>query len=205
MRLLVLIFIIGVLSNVTLLAQRMDEVSFAHGGAVNAKASDTLFEDGVTHSYPVENFDFLEGKWHVWSHSLRERMSESVEWLENTMETEFTVFLGGLVVINNTYGTFNGNDMDGLMIRAYDPSKDEWEFRWMSRAYPHLTEQVRGRFDQGIGLFYGTEQYDGHTFEMRFRWKQLSEDRAYWDQSYQDPETGAWQVNWILEYRRLPI
>jgi len=183
-------------------AQPAEEVSFAHGEALVSNGSEMLFEAPPQH--PVADFSFMEGTWHVRSHSLRERMADSEEWLENTMETRFTVFLNGLVVVNNTYGTFNGNPMNGLMIRAYDPDKDEWEFRWMSEGYPHLTEQVRGRFADGVGQFYGTETYRGTEYRLRFRWTMVAEDRAYWDQSYQDPETGRWQVNWILEYQRLP-
>lgn len=151
---------------------------------------------------PMTDFNLLEGNWDVESHSLQHRMTANEEWLENHMQTTYRILLGGLVAVNDTYGTFNGQAMHGLMFRAYDPDKDEWQFHWMSRGYPHLTEQVRGRFENGVGVFYGTEKYNGRDYSMRFRWKMISADHAFWEQSYQDPETGVWQVNWTLDLRR---
>ncbi len=150
----------------------------------------------------MENFELLEGKWDVESHSLKQRMVGQQEWLENHMETEYRILLGGLVAINDTYGTFNDNDMHGIMIRTYDPDKGEWRFQWMSRGYPHLTEQVRGSFENGVGIFYGTETNQGRTFKMRFRWKMISENHAFWDQAYQDPDTQQWEINWTIDLTR---
>jgi len=153
---------------------------------------------------PMKNFDCLDGIWNVESHSLKHRMTAEPEWLENHMETNFRILLGGLVAINETYGTFNGRDMHGTMIRTYDPDIDEWRFQWMSIGYPHLTEQVRGRFENGVGVFYGTETNDGRVFKMRFRWKMIDKNHAFWEQAYQDVDSGAWEVNWTLDLRRKP-
>lgn len=150
----------------------------------------------------MNDFDFLEGVWNVDSYSLKRRMAERREWTHNQMETTYRVLLNGLVVINDTYGTFNARPMHGIMIRTYDPDKDEWRFQWMSVGYPHLTEQVRGKFESGIGVFYGEETYEDRTFKMRFRWKKLSANRAFWEQAYLDPDNGEWEVNWILELSR---
>jgi len=150
----------------------------------------------------MENFNLLEGVWSVESHSLKNRMADEEVWLENHMETTYRILLDGLIAINDTYGTFNDRPMHGIMMRAYDPDKDEWQFHWMSKGYPHLTEQVRGRFENGVGVFYGVETNQGREFRMRFRWKMIADDHAFWEQAYEDPETGAWQVNWTLGLRR---
>jgi len=151
---------------------------------------------------PMENFDILEGIWDVESRSLKNRMSGDKIWLTNRMETKYRILLDGLVAINDTYGTFNDKPVHGIMIRTYDPDKNEWRFQWMSQGYPHLTEQVKGRFENGIGVFYGQETNRGRTFRMRFRWKLISQDHAFWEQAYQDPESGEWEVNWTLNLRR---
>lgn len=150
----------------------------------------------------MDNFDLLEGVWEVESRSLKQRMAPKQEWLENHMQTEYRILLGGIVAINDTYGTFNGRDMHGIMIRTYDPDKDEWRFQWMSRGSPHLTEQVRGRFKDGVGIFHGTETNEGRTFKMRFRWKMIAKDHAFWEQAYQNPDSEEWEVNWTLDLRR---
>lgn len=150
----------------------------------------------------MENFDWLQGIWNVESHSLKRRMSGKAEWLENHMETNYRILLDGLVAINETYGTFNERPMHGIMIRTYDPAIDEWRLQWMSKGYPHLTEQVRGKFENGIGTFYGEETNEGRVFNMRFRWKMISETHAFWEQAYQNPDTLEWEVNWTLDLKR---
>lgn len=171
-------------------------------GSVFAEKAPRTENFDVVSGPRMENFNPLEGVWTVESHSVKRRMAATNEWQENHMETEYRILLGGLVAINDTYGTFNGRDMHGIMIRAYDPEKDEWQFHWMSRGFPHLTEQVRGRFENGVGVFYGTEINDGRKFNMRFRWKMITEDHAFWEQAYQDPETKAWEINWTLDLKR---
>lgn len=148
------------------------------------------------------DFNGLEGVWEVESLSLRERMVADKIWQTNRMETRFRILLGGLVAINDTYGTFNNRPMHGMMIRTYDPDLDEWRFQWMSEGYPHLTEQVRGRFQDGIGTFFGTETNAGRLFDMRFRWKKISADHFLWEQAYRNQETGEWEVNWTLDFKK---
>lgn len=152
--------------------------------------------------FPMTDFSVLEGKWDVRSESLSDRLGMADEWQINRMETHYRILLDGLVAINDTYGTFDGRDMHGIMIRTYDPGKDEWLFQWMSNGYPHLTEQVRGHFENGVGHFYGREEHRGKEFRMRFRWRMTDENTAFWDQAYQDPVTLDWRTNWKLSLTR---
>ncbi|GJL94742.1 MAG: hypothetical protein DHS20C05_11470 [Hyphococcus sp.] len=144
----------------------------------------------------------LEGIWEVESYSLQERMTDKKIWQRNVMETHYRVLLDGLVVINDTYGAFNNNPMHGIMMRAYDPDLDQWQFHWMSKDYPHLTEQVRGNFKNGVGIFHGTEESNGKLYDMRFRWKMIDDKHAFWEQSYKNPSTQEWEINWTLDLRR---
>jgi len=173
----------------------------AQDGAVPENLSEALSVD-LSNTIPITNFDFLEGVWQIDSRHQRSRMNDDQVWLQNDLETEYQILLGGLVALNQTYGAFNGRPMHGFMMRTYDPDIDQWTMQWMSRGYPHLTEQVRGRFRDGFGEFLGTEVNQGRTFAMRFRWYRLGDDHAYWEQSYQDPDSGEWEVNWMMELRR---
>lgn len=168
-----------------------------------AENTSTPHHIDVSSTVPIENFDFLDGVWRIDSRHRSRRMRHSDRWLQNNLETEYQILLGGLVALNQTYGTFNGGPMHGFMVRTYDPDIDEWTMQWMARGHPHLTEQVRGRFHDGVGEFLGSEVNEGRTFAMRFRWFRLAEDRAYWEQSYQDPETGEWEVNWTMDLNRI--
>ena len=150
----------------------------------------------------MQDFNALSGIWNVESRSLQRRMAGDANWQVNQMQTKYRILLDGLIAINDTYGTFNDRPMHGIMIRTYDPDINEWQFQWMSQGYPHLTEQVRGRFENGAGVFYGTETNQGRTFKMRFLWTLPNCDHAHWEQAYQDPETGEWETNWTLDLTR---
>lgn len=173
-------------------------LGWAEAAAQVAPRVESFHPDSVV---PMSDFSGLEGVWSVESRSLVDRLAADQVWLLNTMETRFQVLLGGLVVINNTWGTFNDVSMDAIMIRTHDPDLNEWRFQWMSSVYPHLTEQVRGRFENGVGAFHGTEAYGDERFPMRFRWKRLSDDHYFWEQAYQIGD--GWRPNWTLEFRRI--
>ena len=65
-----------------------------------------------------------------------------------------------------------------------------------------MRAQARGQFEDGAGTFYGKETCKGKTYRMRFLWKHPSDDTAVWEQAYQNPASGEWETNWIMEFQR---
>jgi hypothetical protein len=99
------------------------------------------------------------------------------------------------------FGTIDGDDFEGVSVRTFDRESGEWTIYWIDTGDATLREQVRGRFEDGVGTFYGTELYRGTSYRMRFLWKDIEPTSAHWEQAYQDPHTGEWETNWIMEFR----
>lgn len=110
--------------------------------------------------------------------------------------------LGGLANMGRTFGEVDGEPFDGVSVRTLDPKTGEWTIYWMDIWNTTLREQVRGRFEGGVGTFYGIEEHKGVEYRMRFLWKEITATTARWEQAYQDPGTGEWETNWIMEFSR---
>jgi len=95
-----------------------------------AQNASTPHDIDTSAAIPIENFDFLDGVWRIDSRHRPHRMRHSDAWLQNDLETEYQILLGGIVALNQTYGTFNGDPMHGFMVRTYDPDINEWTMQW---------------------------------------------------------------------------
>lgn len=152
----------------------------------------------------VRDFDFIFGEWTITHKRLAERMAGSQDWIEFTTNYDAWPILNGAANEDKAYGDVNGAYFEGRSLRTYDSKEDEWTIYWMDTSNPQLVEQVRGRFTNGEGLFYGTEPYNGRDYRLRFIWRKISDDELYWEQAFQDPSTQDWETNWIMEFNRKP-
>src|SRR5262249_61898110 len=71
---------------------------------------------------------------------------------------------------------------------------------------PHAAFQppVRGRFENGIGTFYGDTTVNGAPARMRFIWSRITATSARWEQAYSTDKGAKWETNWIMEFDRSP-
>ncbi len=149
-----------------------------------------------------DDFEFLAGRWRVTNRRLRERLVGSTEWDEFELDYEFQSMLGGLANVDRLYGDLNGERFEGMSVRTYDPARDEWTIFWADVHRPQLSENVRGRFEDGVGTFFGIEEIGGTRYILRFRWQSSAPGTARWEQAFFDPATDSWETNWIMIFRR---
>lgn len=152
----------------------------------------------------IQNFDFLIGKWTVRNKRLKERLKNCTEWIEFPAEMETKPILNGLGLIDEMKSSHFGNDFIGFSIRLVDPKTNIWKIYWADTSNPenYLKEQVGGEFKNGIGVFYGKEQYQGKEYKLRFTWKKYSVNKAQWEQAYFDELKNEWETNWIMEFTK---
>lgn len=152
------------------------------------------------------DFDFLMGNWRITNKILKKRLSNSNEWNESVAFSRCWKILDGLgnmdefEMISRAGKSFKGNT-----IRVYSPTKKEWTLYWVDNWNPDLgvTKQTTGTFSNGVGTFYGEEEYEGKIVRQKFTWKSLGKDKAYWDQAYYDEQKGEWEINWIMLFDRI--
>ena len=93
----------------------------------------------------------------------------------------------------------------GLSIRIINPKSNERTIYWadtanpfVERALPLLKEQVAGKFNNGIGEFYGKVIFNGKEVKVKFTWKKETINTAQWEQAYFDEIKQEWEINWIM-------
>lgn len=159
----------------------------------------------TTEEIPVQSdqahaFDFLLGRtWRVHNRRLRDRLVGSTEWDEFEATLVGWTILGGTANIDRFRAERSGEVFHGSSLRIFDEAENEWTIYWMDSGNPHPRFQVRGRFEGGLGTFYGEEDYRGQPVQLRFRWTGISDSAARWEQAYQRPD-GTWETNWVMEF-----
>lgn len=149
------------------------------------------------------DFDFLEGKWKVLNRRLNERLAGCTEWSEFTLDYEFHSQMLGRMNMDRIYGDRDGQYFEGASVRTYDDKTGMWVIYWSDLDHPGLTENVRGCFNGEIGTFYGMDTVGSARYMLRFIWNLESKEHPVWEQAYFDPETGEWETNWIMKFRRV--
>ncbi|MEO7046946.1 MAG: hypothetical protein ABI091_16710 [Ferruginibacter sp.] len=160
----------------------------------NLKTSHSIIE--------LKDFDFLIGKWKVLNKRLKERLKNNTEWIEFHAEMETKQFFNGLGLMDEMKSSHFGNEFIGFSIRMVNPQTNIWTIYWADTLSPenYLKEQVTGGFRNGIGEFYGKEQYQGKEYKLRFTWKKESANTAKWEQAYFDEKENEWETNWKMEF-----
>lgn len=153
----------------------------------------------------IKDFKFLIGKWTIANKKLNERLKNSDDWTEFPAYMETKEIMNGLGLMDEFKTAHFGDEFIGLSIRLFDPKSNEWTIYWADTGSPErfLTEQVKGKFENGIGLFYGKEMYNGQEVKLRFIWKKETQDSAQWEQSYFDENKQEWETNWIMTFTKL--
>ena len=146
------------------------------------------------------DFSFLPGKTSIRHRRLKESMAGCDEWVTFDTGYEAWELMDGAGSIDRVFGEMDGKAFEGVSVRTCDKETGDWTIYWMDSWNTTLREQVQGRFESGVGTFYGKEDYQGVTYRMRFLWKDITETTARWEQAYQDPNTGEWETNWTMDF-----
>jgi hypothetical protein len=153
----------------------------------------------------IENFNFLIGKWNVINKRLKERLNNSNEWITFSAQMETKSILNGLALMDEMKTDYFGEEFIGLSIRMLNPKSNEWTIYWADTANPELflKEQVSGKFNNGIGEFYGKEIFNGKEVKLRFVWKKELANTAQWEQAYFDEKNDSWEINWTMTFTNI--
>ena len=93
----------------------------------------------------------------------------------------------------------------GSSVRVYNPDKSEWTIYWVDSNNHEVLPQVTGTFNNGVGEFFGNDEFNGEAVKLRFLWKDITANSAIWEQAYFDKGTEEWEINWIMEFASLVL
>ena len=95
----------------------------------------------------------------------------------------------------------DGVAFEGITLRLFDPATGEWSIHWADSAHPgSLLPPMTGRFEDGVGVFFGDESVDGRRVLCRFLW--TAGDSPRWEQAFSDDGGKSWETNWIMTFTR---
>jgi len=154
-----------------------------------------------------DDFDFIIGDWRVLHERLNGRLNGCTEWTRFEGRTSTRKILGGwgnlednlLHLPDEQRGAYRAAAM-----RSFDAESGTWAIWWLDGRSPHaLDTPVRGRFDNGLGLFYADDQLDGRPIRVRFTWYVGQDGHPRWEQAFSADDGASWETNWRMTFLRL--
>jgi len=109
----------------------------------------------------ARDFDFWMSRWNVHNRRLRKRLAGADEWDEFEATVVARPILGGMGNEGEFRTDYNGGFI-GMSFRFFDPAKKQWSIYWAdTRRCGELDPPVFGTFSGDIGLFEGTDVFEG--------------------------------------------
>ena len=126
----------------------------------------------------ARDFDFEMGRWRV--HHRVKRASASGGWNEYDGTSDVRPLLGGSGNVEDNVFVKPSGTTRGVAMRAYDQRSATWAIWWIDGRDPHgaLDPPVKGRFENGIGLFYSLGPVAGVETCTRFKWTVIADRRG---------------------------
>ena len=153
----------------------------------------------------VDDFDFLIGNWRVRHRRLKERLANNHEWIEFAGTMTSQKVLGGFGNIDDNVLDVSNPAYRALALRAYDPNTKLWSIWWLDARTPTKVDPpVVGRFENGVGTFYGDDAFKEKPIRVRFFWTNVRSDAPHWEQAFSTDDGKTWETNWMMDFTRLP-
>ena len=156
-------------------------------------------------SMPIlaQDFDFLYGSWKIHNTYLKDRLAGSSTWLEFEATGEVAPILNGLGNFDSFHAVRDGKAIEGATLRLYNPTTGTWSIYWADNVRAGILQPpMVGKFQDGIGEFFGDEELNGRKVLCRFRWTQSAKSPR-WEQAFSGDGGKTWETNWIMNFERM--
>ena len=151
----------------------------------------------------VHDFDFLPGSWQVRHRRLTARLAGSDDWEEFVGTCQAWALLGGAGNVDDNVLDLPSGTYRAVSLRSFDPATDRWSIWWLDARNPGVLDPpVVGGFTDGVGVFIGDDVFDGRPIKVRFRWTDITDRSARWEQAFSADGGRTWEVNWVMDLTR---
>jgi hypothetical protein len=197
-------------SNITPTSARWEQSLSSDGGKtwatnwiMNFNRDTANSAQGASKRNDLHDFDFLHGDWRVHHRYLRVK-EDTREWLDADGMASHLELMDGKANMEEYAINAPSGAYQALALRSYDPKTSQWSIWWLSERTPHgnLDPPVQGRFENGVGTFYGHTIINGKPTRVRFVWSQINSSSARWEQAYSSDAGKTWETNWTMEFQR---
>jgi hypothetical protein len=108
--------------------------------------------------------------------------------------------MGGLCNVDEN--DFPDRGQQGLSFRTFDVAQGLWSIRWVSSDAGVVQAPVHGRFESGVGRFFGEDVEGGRPVKVRYVWDEIGVGSARWAQAFSYDGGETWETNWIMAFTR---
>ncbi|SHH22840.1 DUF1579 domain-containing protein [Massilia sp. CF038] len=148
------------------------------------------------------DFDFFIGTWHIAHRQLRQRLADCDEWLTFEGGCITSALLAGAGNVDDNIIHHPAGSYRAVTLRSFDPATGNWSIWWLDGRYPtRMDVPMVGSFDQGKGVFYADDSFEGRPIRVRFLWH-ADGDAPRWEQAFSADGGKTWETNWIMDFRR---
>ena len=184
------------LSATALFARRPADAAPSPAGTGN------IMPDTIAAPTGAHDFDFFVGDWKTQHRQLRHRLAGDTEWLEFSGTVSMRQILAGLGNIDEGEILSPRGRYTGVTLRLFDPDAGTWSIYWLDSRKPVIDTPMVGRFEQGVGLFYADEPFEGRPIRVRFIWTPVSANECRWEQAFSADGGTSWETNWTMIHTR---
>ena len=162
--------------------------------------------EGAPNLAGLHDFDFLVGSWRVHHRRLKQRLADSTEWVAFEGTCTMRPLMDGYGNVDDNFLDMPGSPYHGVGVRAYDAKTGDWAIWWVDGRMPHnpLDPPVKGHFVNGVGNFYADDTLRGKTVRVRYTWSHITANTAQWEQAYSPDGGKTWEMNWHMDFERVP-
>jgi hypothetical protein len=148
------------------------------------------------------DFDFLIGDWWVHHRRLKRRLAGDTQWAEFGGPASARKILGGLGNFDEIRIDLPDGAYAGATLRLFDPRTRDWTIYWMDSRNPALFPPMVGRFQDGRGIFFGDDAFEGRPVRVRFLWTPMTPTECRWEQAFSVDGGKTWETNWTMAFTR---
>jgi hypothetical protein len=151
----------------------------------------------------ASDFDFFIGNWRVAHRRLRERLANCNQWDEFDGTAVTSKLLGGFGNVDDNVLEHPGGRYCAATLRSFNPDTGIWSIWWLDGRTPHkLDTPMLGGFENGAGLFYADDMFEGKPIRVRFLWTLPTPDMPRWEQAFSADGGKNWETNWTMHFTR---
>jgi len=149
------------------------------------------------------DFDFEIGSWRT-KLSLRiHPLSGSEEWVQYEGTTIVRKVWDGRANLAELEVTQDGNRIEGLALRLYNPSARQWSLNYSNSRDGTMSAPTIGEFKNSRGVFFGSDTLNGRAILVRFVIAKITANSAHFEQAFSGDGGETWETNWIADDERI--
>lgn len=149
------------------------------------------------------DFDFLAGHHSVHHKKLKRRLTNLDEWIEFEGTHQQELILKGIGNLEqHQMLTADGKPIEGMALRLFNPKTRLWSIYWADSHGGMLDQPVVGSFNNKVGYFYATDEFNGKPILVQFVWDATDAHAPTWAQAFSADNGKTWEWNWYMHFKK---